>query len=81
MKIDEKRIDEATLALLHLVTFDHADGKKAWKSFDWDALNRLHEAGYLSDPANKYRSVWLTEEGANKSLELFEKLFSKRDPE
>jgi len=81
MKIDEKRIDDTTLALLHLVTFDDAGGKKAWKGFDWDTLIRLHEAGYIRDPVNKNRSVWLTEEGANKSSELFERLFSTREPE
>ncbi len=39
MEIDEEKIDEAVLALLCLTL--HDDGR-AWKSFDWDAMNRLH---------------------------------------
>ena len=31
--------------------------------------------GYISDPATKNKSVWLTDEGAKLSEELFEKLF------
>ena len=34
-----------------------------------------HEKGYISDPANKNKSVRLTDEGAKLSEELFEKLF------
>ena len=36
----------------------------------------LHAKGYISDPANKNKSVWLTDEGAKLSEELFEKLFA-----
>ena len=32
--------------------------------------------GYISDPATKNKSVWLTDEGAKLSEELFEKLFA-----
>ncbi len=42
MEIDEEKIDEAVLALLYLTLHD---GGRAWKSFDWDAMNRLHEKG------------------------------------
>ena len=44
---------------------------------DFDVMNRLHEKGYIDDPINKTKSVWLTDEGLAKSEELFKKLFSK----
>lgn len=37
MDIDENRIDDAVLALLLLGLHD---GQRAWKSFDWDSLDR-----------------------------------------
>jgi hypothetical protein len=54
------------------------DGERAWKSFDWDAMNRLHEKGYISNPIGKAKSVVLTEEGLRESERLFAKLFAKR---
>jgi hypothetical protein len=44
MEVDNDKIDEAVLALLYLTLHD---GARAWKSFDWDAMNRLHEKGTL----------------------------------
>lgn len=41
MDIDKDRIDEAVLALLYLTRCDDKYGARAWKSHDWDALNRL----------------------------------------
>lgn len=74
MKIDTDKIDEAVLALLCLTLHD---GCRAWKSFDWDATNRLHEKGFLENPANKAKSFELTEKGLRESERLFEKLFAK----
>ena len=34
------------------------------------------QKGYISNPATKNKSVWLSEEGAKLSEELFEKLFA-----
>jgi len=39
-------------------------------------MDSLHQKGYISDPATKNKSVWLTEEGAILSEKLFEKLFA-----
>ena len=39
MDIDTDRIDEAVLALPWLGLHD---GLRAWKTFDWDAMGRLH---------------------------------------
>jgi len=38
--LDTRKIDDAVLALLYLCLHD---GTRAWKGFDWDAMNRLHE--------------------------------------
>ena len=77
MEIDKEKVDEITLALLYLTTFKDKYGLRAWKSHDWDVLNRLHESGYIHDPVNKAKSVMLTDEGAERSKLLFEKHFTK----
>ena len=76
MKYDESKVDEMTLALLWLNIFDDHDQKRCWKSFDWSAMDRLHENGFIGDPKSKAKSVALTEEGPTKNKELFEKHFS-----
>ena len=73
MKYDKNKVDEITLAMLWLNIFDDHDQKRCWKSFDWSAMNRLHENGFISDPKSKAKSVALTEQGTAKSRELFEK--------
>lgn len=75
MEIDEKKIDEAVLALLCLTL--HDDGS-AWKGFDFDVMNRLHEKGFIENPVNKNKSVLLTEKGMAESKRLFESLFTKK---
>ncbi len=55
MEIDLDRIDEAVLALLYLGLHD---GQRVWKSFDWDAMNRLHAKDFISDPVGRGRSRW-----------------------
>lgn len=77
MDIDDDRIDDCTLALLYLVTSEDKYGARAWKSFDWETMNRLHEKGYISDPKSKAKSVVLGEDGLARSRELFERLFAK----
>lgn len=74
MAIDEHKIDETVLALLRLTLHD---GCRAWKSFDWNSLNRLHEKGLIEDPVNKAKSVVLTRKGLAESERLFEALFVK----
>lgn len=74
MDYDEDAVDEAVLALAYLTLHD---GSRAWKSFDWDAMNRLHEKGLISDPVSKAKSVVLTEEGLKEAERLFNKLFRK----
>ena len=50
MNIELAKIDTAVLALLYL---GRHDGDRTWKSFDWDAMNRLHEKGYITNPMSK----------------------------
>lgn len=75
MEYDDKKIDDAALALLLLGLHDHG---RVWKSFDWDVMNRLHEKGLISNPATKTKSVILTVEGKQKAEALFDQLFSKK---
>lgn len=75
MEIDENKVDKTILALLYLTLHD---GARAWKSFDWESMNRLHEKGLITDPVNKAKSVVLTEEGLLESERLFRQLFSKK---
>jgi hypothetical protein len=75
MHLDEEKIDRAVLALLHLGLHE---GNRAWKGFDWDAMNRLHERGYISDPVGKAKSVAFTEEGLKESERLLEELFAAK---
>jgi Domain of unknown function (DUF6429) len=56
------------------------DGVRAWKGFDWDAMQRLHEKGYISDPRGKAKSVVLTGEGLERSRQLLETHFGKPAP-
>lgn len=72
MKLDAEKIDRAVLALLYLGLHDD---QRAWKGFDWDAMNRLHEKGFISDPVGKAKSVVFTEEGLAEAERLLEELF------
>ena len=73
--IDPERIDDAVLALLWLGLHD---GWRAWKGFDWDALDRLHRKGMISDPVGKAKSVVFTEDGRREAERLFRELFARR---
>ena len=72
MELDDDKIDRAVLALLYLGLHD---GARAWKGFDWDALNRLHERGFISNPRGRAKSVVFTEEGLSEARRLLEELF------
>lgn len=71
-----ERIDEAVLALLLLGLHD---GDRAWKSFDWEAMDRLHAKGLISNPASRTKSVRLTQAGLEAAREAHDALF-RRDP-
>jgi hypothetical protein len=70
--INTDRIDDCVLALLLL---GRHNGQRVWKSFDWDAMDRLHNKGLISDPVGRAKSVLLTDAGLEKAERLFHKLF------
>jgi Domain of unknown function (DUF6429) len=73
MTPNHDKIDDAVLALLHLTSFSEGNKEfrvtRAWKGHDWEALNRLHAKGYISDPVGKAKSVMLSEEGQRRAEE------------
>lgn len=75
MERDTGKIDDAVLALLYRGLHD---GARAWKGFDWDAMDRLHQRGYLSAPRGKAKSVVFSDEGLERAKQLLEELFGKR---
>lgn len=79
MEYDKDKVDEMVLALLYLTTTRDKYAARAWKGLDWDAMNRLHQKGYISNPKSKALSVVLTEEGAKLSEELFFKYFGIKE--
>ena len=77
MEYDKDKVDEVTLAIMWLVTHTDKYGSRAWKTFDWGTLDRLHEKGLISDPKRKTESVVLSEEAVELSEMLFNKMFGK----
>lgn len=73
MALDEDKIDRVVLALLSLGLHEKV---RAWKGFDWEATNRLHQKGLISDPRGKAKSVVFTEEGLRQGRRLLKELFS-----
>ena len=78
MDIDGDKLQQTVLALLYLNSFQEGTGRRAWKGFPWTVMDALHEKGYISNPATKNKSVWLSDEGAKLSEELFENLFAAK---
>ena len=74
MAIDKDKIDRTVLGLLFLTLHDEC---RAWKGFDWDVLDRLHQNGMIHDPVGKAKSVVLTQEGLAESERLFDEMFGK----
>jgi hypothetical protein len=75
MDFDKEKVDRTVLALLYLTLHEKY---RAWKSFDWDVMNRLYEKGFICDPVNKAKSVVLTDEGLAESKRLFNEIFGKK---
>jgi uncharacterized protein DUF6429 len=72
MEYDKDKVDEMVLALLFLTMFEDKLSQRAWKSHDWDAMDRLCKKGYILDPKSKAKSVVMTEEGARRAKALFQ---------
>jgi hypothetical protein len=75
MKYDEKLIEEAVLALL--ATFS-SDKGNTWKGFDFEIMNRLHEQDFITNPVNRNKSIWLTEDGQARGRQIADRLFGAR---
>jgi hypothetical protein len=75
MEYDKDKVDEMVLALLFLTSSRDQYATRAWKGLNWEALDRLYQKGYISDPREKSPNVALSEEGAKLSRELFFKHF------
>jgi Domain of unknown function (DUF6429) len=73
MTINTDKIDDCVLALLLL---GRHDGQRVWKGFDWNAMDRLHKKGLISDPVGRAKSVELTDEGLDRAGRLFRDLFT-----
>ena len=59
---DREKVDEMVLALLHLTTLrdklpDNSFAYRAWRGYDWDALNRLHSKGMINDPGMNFIQI------------------------
>jgi hypothetical protein len=74
MELDTNKIDDAVLALLYLGLHE---GARAWKGFDWEAMDRLHERGYITEPRGKAKSIAFTDEGLERARSLLERLFGR----
>jgi len=72
MSLNTDKIDDAVLALLYLTLHD---GYRAWKGFDWEALDRLHKKGMIHDPVGKAKSVVFTLDGLERAKKLFDTMF------
>ena len=70
------KIDEAVLALLYLGIVERsAWGARTWKSFDWNAMERLHDKDLISNPVTRAKSVVLTETGLRRAEAAYRRLF------
>ena len=80
MEYDKDKVDDVTLALLWLVMWDeNYGGTSAWKGFDWETMDRLHEKGLISNPKGKAKSITVMPEGKEKAEELFKRYFVQKD--
>jgi hypothetical protein len=75
MEYDNQLIDDAVLALLAAFSSDNGH---AWKGFDFEITNRLHEHGFIFDPVNKNKSIWLTEQGLERGRRIADQLFGAK---
>ena len=78
MEYDQQKVDDMVLALLYLGVFSEHSVRRACKSFDWDALDRLHEKGYVSNPKSAAKSVVVNDSGAKLAESLFKQHFGIR---
>ena len=70
----KEAMKELTLVLLYLSRFDDGfSNDKAWKGYDWDVLDVLDQADFISKGSPKSKSVYLTEEGLDYARQILAK--------
>ena len=80
IEYDNDKIADTVLALLSLTMHDESEyGCRAWKGHDWSVLNELFHRGFIDNPRNKNKSVWLTAAGMQRSRELFDEFFANEE--
>ncbi len=60
MQLNQQKVEEAVLAVLWLTLHNEVE---AWKTIDWDTMDRLHQKGLISNPTHRAKSVVFTGEG------------------
>ena len=73
MDLNTDSVDEVVLALLYL---NLCEERRAWKSLNWGALNRLHEKGLIGNPVSHAKSVGLTDVGLHEGERLVAQYFT-----
>lgn len=73
MTTDNKKIDDAVLALLYLTLHDQSHASTGVAP---DVLRRLHENGMIEDPDASSDSIEFTPDGLERSKKLFNSMFS-----
>ena len=80
MEYDDDKIADTVLALLSMTMHDESEyGCRAYKNIAWSVMDQLHQRGFIDDPKNKSKSVRMTQIGMERSLELFDQMFAKRE--
>lgn len=80
-RFDTDRIDDVVLALLWANAFADHGAHRAWKSLNWDALDRLHAKGLISNPRSHAHSVVLDDEAFERGRALFQQWFATAPPQ
>jgi len=76
-RVDPDLLDAAVLAILY---YNDAAAGGAWKALPWDAMDRLHARGLISNPAKARKSVDLFDTGLEEGRAAFERLFVRKQP-
>ncbi|SDD97776.1 hypothetical protein SAMN05216345_1267 [Cupriavidus sp. YR651] len=71
--VDIDAIDAVVLALLWLNLREQTG--RAWKSLNWDALDRLYLKGMVGNPASHAKTVELTDIGLREAMRLAAQYF------
>lgn len=69
-RLHERRYGQGGEAVLALLQLGLHEGNRAWKGFDWEAMQRLHAKGCIYDPVGKAKSVVFTDAGLRESERL-----------